>query len=283
MDFSETFNKLSERVPKPIQATYIGDDGLLKCSKCHGKRETMVKLELKDRPVEYRKAPCICKCQQEALRAEEEAIKQRDKMRRVKELRSTGFQDKQLLDWTFENDDNSHPEVTKVAKRYVEKFDELKKDGKGLLFYGGVGTGKTYIAACIANALINRGIPVMVTNFARIANKLQESFDKRQAYLDSLNLFDLLVIDDLAAERKTEYMQEIVFNVIDARYRSGLPMIITTNLSIETLKKSTDASDVRIFDRILEQCYPIEVKGVSHRRKNIVKDNEHMKGMLGLN
>jgi len=170
-----------------------------------------------------------------------------------------------------------------AAKKYAENFKDFRKDGTGLLFYGGVGTGKTYIAAAIANALVDEGISAMVTNFARIANKMQESFEGRQAYLDSLNRFELLVIDDLAAERKTEFMQEIVFNVIDARYRSGKPMIITTNLPIEELSKPQDDSEKRTFDRILERCFPIEVKGASNRRRKIVEQYEDTKTKLGLN
>jgi len=277
MDFDKTIDKLSQSVPEPTEDTYTGEDGLLHCAKCDGYRETTVALF-----GNVRKVRCICKCQKEALDAEEEARKNHEKMQRIEKLRKTGFQDGLLIDWTFYNDDGSHPEVMKAARNYVDNFKTFKKDGKGLLLYGNVGTGKTYVAAAIANALVDKGVPVMMTNFARIANKLQESFDGRQEYLDNLNKFDLLVIDDLAAERKTEYMQEIVFNVVDARYRSGLPMIITTNLSMDTIKNSQSATDNRIFDRIIEKCFPIEVKGKSHRRKNVNKEYGDMKAMLGL-
>lgn len=277
MNFDDTINNLSNSVPEPVEETYLGDDGLLHCSKCDGKRETIITFMEKERKVR-----CICTCQKEALEAEEEARRNQEKLKRIELLRRTGFQDGELMNWTFYNDDGSHPEVMKAARNYVENFKTFKESGKGLLFYGSVGTGKTYVAAAIANALVDKSIPVLVTNFARIANKLQESFDGRQAYLDDLNKFDLIVIDDLATERKTEYMQEIVFNVVDARYRSGLPMIITTNLEMETLKNPPNVSDIRIFDRILEKCFPIEVKGKSHRRKKIKEEYADMKELLGL-
>lgn len=278
MDFDRTINQLSQSVPEPVEETYTADDGLLRCKKCDGKRETIITLFNKERKVR-----CICDCQKEALEAEEEARKNEERQRRIAELRKTGFTDKQLMEWTFYNDDGSQPKAIKAARNYVENFDKLKKEGKGLLLYGNVGTGKTYIAACIANALVDKGVPVLMTNFARIANKLQESFSGRQAYLDNLNRFDLLVIDDLAAERKTEYMQEIVFNVVDARYRSGLPMIITTNLEIEAFRSPESAAESRVFDRILENCFPIQVKGKSQRRKKSKSDFEDMKELLGLN
>ena len=278
MNLDKTISDLIARVPEPVADTYLDEEGFKMCAKCHTRREALFEFQEKKK-----KVPCICKCQAEALNTEEENRKKEEKMRRVEQLRRTGFSDKSLAKCTFENDDQTHANITKAAKNYVENFSELKSKGKGLLFYGGAGTGKTFIAACIANALIDKGIPVMVTNFTRISNKLQESFEGRQAYLDSLCLFDLLIIDDLAAERKTEFMQETVYNVIDARYRSGLPMIITTNLTLDEIKNPADESDVRIYDRLLEKCFPIEFKGSSHRRKNIRDEYGDMKNLLGLN
>ena len=278
MNYDKIITDISNKTPAPQEDTYLGEDGLLTCAKCHGRREVILEVFGKTR-----KVSCVCKCQQEAIQAEDEAIEKRARMRKIEEMRRTGFTDKPLMSWTFENDDGSQPKVMHIAKNYVENFDELKATGKGLLLYGGVGSGKTYAAAAIANALIDKGIPVMMTNFSRITNKLQEKFEKKQAYLDGLNKFDLLVLDDLASERHTEYMQEVIYNVIDSRYRSGLPMIITTNLSIDTMKNPENTSDGRIYDRLLEKCFPVEVKGASHRRKNIRKDYEHMKDLLGLN
>ncbi len=277
MDFEKTINQISASVPEPTGETYTGDDNLLRCAKCDGKLETIV-----DFMGITKKVRCICKCRKAELAAEEEARKNEERLRKIEELRKTGFVDKQLLSWTFYNDDGSHPAIMKAARNYVDNFKTLKENGKGLLLYGDVGTGKTYVAAAIANALVDKGVPVMMTNFSRIANKLQESFDGKQVYLDKLNMFDLLVIDDLAAERKTEYMQEIVFTVVDARYRSGLPMIITTNLSIAAIKNATETAEKRVYDRILEKCFPIEVKGKSHRRKNVNNEYEDMKALLGL-
>lgn len=75
----------------------------------------------------------------------------------------------------------------------------------------------------------------------------------------------LLIIDDLGAERGTEYAVENVFNVIDRRYRSGKPLIITTNLHISMLTNEQSLDKKRIYDRILELCIPIGVNGASKR------------------
>ena len=159
---------------------------------------------------------------------------------------------------------------------------EFRAKGKGLLLFGNVGTGKTFYAACIANALIDRGIPCLVTNFARIANTVQGFFEGRQEYYDSLNRFPLLLIDDLAAERKTEYMQEIVFNVIDSRYRAGLPLIVTTNLTREEMQHPADITYQRIFSRLFEMCTPIEIYGKDRRCVALQNEIAGDKRLLGL-
>lgn len=105
---------------------------------------------------------------------------------------------------------------------------------------------------------------------------------EKQAYLDSLNAYVLIVLDDLGAERSTEYMNEIVYNIIDARYRANLPMIITSNLSGEDLKHPKDIAEQRVFNRVLERCFPLEVNGPDRRRKTIIREYDGMKKMLGL-
>lgn len=263
-----------------MDGTHEDEEGFKVCNECGERREMIWEVPALGKSS---KVAINCKClreEHEKQRAEEE---RKERIREIEFMRRSGFPDSELCKYTFENDNGTQPKVMEAAKKYAEDFKDFRKDGTGLLLYGGVGTGKTYIAAAIANALVDKGISAMVTNFARIANKMQESFEGRQAYLDSLNRFELLVIDDLAAERKTEFMQEIVFNVIDARYRSGKPMIITTNLPIEELSKPQDDSEKRTFDRILERCFPIEVKGESNRRRKLVEQYEDTKSKLGLN
>lgn len=255
---------------------YIGEDGLLYCGKCHTKKQTEVMLF-----GTIRRPMCLCKCEAEKRDKEEAERKQADFGRKIKDLRRTGFPESNMQEWTFENDDMTNSRVTNAMKKYVENFDEMKKQGKGLLLYGNVGTGKTYAACEVANALIDKGYPVLVTNFARIINTLQSTFEK-QEYIDSFNRFSLIVIDDLSAERDTSFAKEQVFNVIDARYRAGLPMIITTNLSIDKIKKPDDIENGRIYDRILERCFPIEVSGQSRRRKAIRESYDDMKNLLEL-
>ena len=183
----------------------------------------------------------------------------------------------------FTQDDNRNARISDVCRRYVEHWPEMKADNIGILFYGGVGTGKSFLACCIANALIDKQVRASVTNFPRILNKLQGFGEDKQEFLDKLSRYDLLVIDDLGVERDTSYSVEQVFNVIDARNRTGKPLIVTTNLSLADLQNPSSLGYARIYDRILEMC-PIRLKlaGDSRRTQNAQERRDKAKRLLGL-
>lgn len=252
------------------------ENGLLYCGKCHTPKEFrgnflgMVKV-----------VPCLCRCRADELAAEEQQRKAEKQWERIRLNRRVSFLESDMQHWNFVADDDADPRIMRAAKSYVANFTQFREQGKGLLLYGGVGTGKTFAAACIANALIDTGRTCLMTNFARVLNTLW-SIEEKQAYIDSFNQFDLLVLDDLGAERRSEYAQEQVFNVIDGRYRSGLPLIITTNLGIDKIKKPDTVGNARIYDRVLEMCHPIELSGQSRRRKKVAEEFKSMNELLGL-
>ena len=279
MSFADIFDVIEKRAAAAIK-TEAGDyekDGLLHCGKCNTPKQCSV--VFMDR---IRKPACLCKCAVEAREREEEARRLRDLAIQVQRYRSMGFPESEMSSWNFDADDGSNPKMTNAMKNYVQHFDTFRAAGKGLLLFGSVGTGKTFLAACVANALIDKGIPCLVTNFARIANTVNGLFEGKQEYYDSLNRFPLLVLDDLSAERKTEYMQEIVYNVIDARYRAGLPLIVTTNLTREELMNPADITYQRIYSRLFEMCTPIEIEGADRRHAALKNDIAATKQLLGL-
>lgn len=274
----EGIAKASENTIPVNDGDYIDDEGLLCCGKCHTRKQTIIVLangkQLKPR--------CVCKCEQERMQEEEEKRKAKELAEKVKELRKMGFPDAEMSRFTFENDDRSNEYISDVAKRYADNFTTMYSKHKGLLLFGTVGTGKTYIAACIANSLIDRGYTCLVTNFARLTNTISGMYDGKQEYIDGLDRFSLLVIDDLASERDTEYMNEIVTNIIDARYRSGKPLIVTTNLTSEELKNPRDVRKQRIYSRLMEMCIPLEVKGTDRRKKKLIDEKNEFDELLGL-
>lgn len=277
--FSQAIDNLVAATGNAIRAEE-GDylvDGLLYCHKCNTPKQIRITVLGKER------TPfCLCKCETEKRDAEEAERKHKAFLEKVKRMRKMGFPDAEMERWSFATDDQSNEKISLIAHRYVENFNQMLDKGKGLLFYGTVGTGKTFISCCIANALIDRGYPCMVTNFARLTNTISGMYDGKQEYIDGLNKFALLVIDDLASERDTEYMGEIVQNIIDARYRAGLPLIITTNLTNEELKHPAEIRKQRIYSRLFEMCIPIEVAGGDRRKAKLIKDYKEMEDILGL-
>ena len=135
----------------------------------------------------------------------------------------------------------------------MEKWAEVRAKNYGLLFYGSVGTGKTFLSHAIANALIAQGVSVLVTNFSKILNVIMSSRDRQQV-LDSMNTYQLLVIDDLGTERGTEFAREVTYSVIDQRGQAGLPLIVTTNLSLAEIRDTQDMALRRIYDRLEALC-----------------------------
>ena len=276
----EVYAKRAAEASPFEQGDYFADDGLLYCHKCNTPKQCRVQNPFFPDLTDVRS--CICKCREEELKQEKENAQRQEFMLRCEKYRRLGFADEKMRNWTFANDDMSNRTLTHAMQQYVANFEEFKAQGKGLLLYGSVGSGKTFAACEVANALIDKGHPVLVTNFAKLINTLEEQFKSRQTYIDSLNKFSLLVIDDLDAERDTEYMQENVYNIIDARYRAGLPMIITTNLTGAKLKNPDNISKERIYSRLLERCHPIEVTGADRRRAALKDGYADMRKILGV-
>lgn len=252
-------------------------DGLAHCATCHEPRQHKINIGGQDILM---KRACSCEMTQYAAQAAEAA--ERDHWHRVRGMRAVGIPDTEMRKWTFAADDGIHPEQSAKIRRYVSVWEDMRRDNVGLLFWGDVGTGKTYMAACVANALIDRLIPAYVTGFSKIINDLWNA-ENKTAYIDRLCRYELLVIDDLGAERQSEYAQEIVYSVIDARYRARRPLIVTTNLTLDEIRKPGDLSCRRIYDRILELCVPIGFKGTSRRADILRRKLENAGAVLNSN
>ena len=250
-DFETMINTMTA-APEPED--YTGADGLLYCGKCHKAKEAYF---TPDKAVIFGRDrhPKECDCQRAKREKREAAEERRRHLEAVEDLKRRGFTDQTMREWTFENDNGRNPQTEK-ARFYTDHWEEMKANKIGYLFWGNVGTGKSYLAGCIANALMEKEIPVRMTNFALILNDLAASFEGRNEYISRLCRYPLLIIDDFGMERGTEYGWEQVYNVIDSRYRSGKPLIVTTNLTLQELQNPPDTAHARIYDRLIEMCAP---------------------------
>lgn len=254
---------------------YIGEDGLLHCGVCHMPKEQRYEGIVMGRNTH----PVLCRCQLEQRAKEEAEQKAREKARHIEELRRDGFLSRSMRDWTFERDNGQNPQMP-VARKYVQNWEQMKEKNIGLLLWGDVGCGKSFLAGAIANALINQEIRVKMTNFTAIINDLSSAFEGRNEYLNRLCNYPLLIIDDFGMERGTEYGLEQVYSVIDGRYRSGKPLIVTTNLTLTEMRNAADTAHRRIYDRVLDMCVPILCRGESFRKRAAEEKYTEMKRIL---
>ena len=254
---------------------YTGEDGLLYCGKCH----TPKQFRMEAPPLEGRLLPHPCRCEQERLDREAAEQEARRHCQAVADLKRRGFTDPAMREWTFANDNDKCPQM-KHARFYVEHWDTMQEENIGYLLWGGVGTGKSYFAGCIANALMEQEVAVRMTNFALILNDLTASFEGRNDYIARLCRAPLLILDDFGMERGTEYGLEQVYNVIDSRYRSRRPLIVTTNLSLQDLQHPQDTAHARIYDRLLEMCAPIRFSGENFRKATAQDKLTRLKNLM---
>lgn len=246
---------------------YFGEDGILYCGKCRTKKETWVVLpKLLGGDGTRKKVPCLCKCEverREQMKREEEA---RQEMLRIQRIKDASMMDVRYQDATFDRfritKDNR--KAGDIAQKYVLNFSKMFASNQGLILYGPVGTGKSFTAACIANYLLARSIPVVMTSFVKILQMIQKGDE--QILMSALMEAKLLILDDMGSERSTDFALEKIYNVIDSRSRTSRPMIITTNVSLDEMLSEPDIRFKRIYDRIFETCYPVEMPGDSFRR-----------------
>ena len=254
--------------------------GLLYCGKCHTPKERAF-------PVEFmgmKKHPVLCACAAAEQKKLEQERRQRELADRVETLRREAFREIPAGEWRFEKVTGT-PALQKV-RRYADCWEEMRADGIGLLLFGSVGTGKSYAAGCLANALLDGGHSVRFVGLSDVVNRMQGlSGGERESYLSTLMKPELLILDDLGAERSTSFGREQVFDVINKRTLSGKPLVVTTNLPVGLMQQAEEIQERRIYDRILEVCVPVRFEGESFRRagatENLRKASSILAGHSG--
>lgn len=258
---------------------YYDDENYLVCGKCHTRKQVEINLEFLGRGIN--KVGCLCECAKKKRNEEMQQAKETERANTIKKLKAQGITDPRYLTARIENDDRNNVKISNAVIRYTQKWEEMKEKNMGVLFYGEVGRGKTFFAGCIANRLLEQGIPVIMTNVPALITAMTKDFEKdKPRILNQVSNVPLLVLDDLGVERDTAYGVEKLQEIIDTRYRSGKPLIVTTNLSPNELKNPVDLRYKRMYDRVIEMCTPILVEGESRRQEKAQNKREEFKQLI---
>lgn len=253
----------------------IGDDGLPHCKVCG---DLLVTEEVI--PVFNKRMPVVCSCFKEREQAEKEQKALQRKLNTVNELRKASLLGEKYKDVTFRtcdmSVDKSFQNTMQRCKKFCEISDEVLVNGYGMYIYGASGVGKTHLTACMCNELISQCRQCLFTNFFEISKMIRSTFNRNsdsEATIKKISKVDFLFLDDLGTERLKKgnedmWLQEQVYDIINARYNNRKPTIFTSNYSLNELITERGMME-KTVDRILEMSTAIiKVTGQSYRQKN---------------
>jgi DNA replication protein DnaC len=162
----------------------------------------------------------------------------------------------------------AYPEQVRVVRRFVTRISEHLDEGRSVWIEGDVGTGKTSLAMMISKAALDAGRTVAIYSLPRLMNLIRESIDDEDGvagFLDLLSSVDLLHLDDVGAQMRTDWTVEQLYSLINARYEDKRSIVFTTNLNPDKLREQLEE---RIFSRLVEMCGdPLPLHGQDRRKE----------------
>lgn len=188
--------------------------------------------------------------------------------RQAQELSETSNLGQRFLGRTFSNFDKHRDEnAFNTCVSYAGSDRLFTAERNSLVLLGGVGTGKTHLAASIVNLLLDKGIPVLFGTYIEHLEKLRQEFNTNgeRTYLARMKSVPLLVLDDVGKEKQSDWTRQVMFDVINHRYEHMAPLVITTNLGKRELESYMGAAT---YSRLCEMSGMIETKGQDNRRNS---------------
>lgn len=190
-----------------------------------------------------------------------------------KEVQIMNYYSNDLMRWTFDDAEDQNIKAIKVAKRYCEKFSEMKENSIGIRLHGEVGTGKTFLASCIGNDLISRGYSVAFIDFLSFIRKMID-YSANVAEINNYLSAQVLIVDDVDLNSLNSVEQSACFRLFNSRMHDYFVTIITTNITSADLLSTSETESLnlkRIKSRIRELCSIGVVLTGDDKRKTIGK------------
>ena len=216
------------------------------------------------------KGVMMCPCEVELEEAEKKAEEARKKQERIDRIMAMSTLGERFARASFDTwlHDPKTENCYEAVKQYADRFDNTVTDG--LCIYGNPGNGKSHLAAALVHAVVAKGYTAVFIEvpdlFAKIKATYNDDADgiSESKIINALSKCDLLVLDDAGAEKPTMWVQEKFYQIINARYKNRLPLVITTNT--KDMAGLEDVIGFRSYDRVLEMCMPLKNNGESYRR-----------------
>jgi DNA replication protein DnaC len=162
--------------------------------------------------------------------------------------------------------------TTKAAvsevRAYIDDLDRRLAEGRGLWLFGDTGTGKTTLAMLISKAALEAGRSVAIYSLPKLLARIRRTYDSEPggdnylSFFDKLTSVDLLHIDDLGAEKRSDWVLEQLYALVNERYETERSVVITTNLDHEKLEEQIGS---RTVSRLTQICDEVPLFGDDRR------------------
>jgi len=211
-----------------------------------------------------------CPCEAEALRVADEKSAKFQEQRKLREMFSISDLGEKFESAAFsqfkpvEGTENAY----KLSKRFVNEFGTELWKGVALMLWGNAGNGKSLLAASVANELEGKGKTVVFISMPNLLQKIRNTFnnnnkESEDEIMKALHTCDLLIIDDIGTEKVTDWVEDVIYRIVDGRYTRKKPIFVTSNLNPDDLGAKIGP---RSMDRLTEMCQSIHNKATSYRK-----------------
>lgn len=257
-------------LPENIQETEIILNATSECpyGNCDGSGTSLIRRRDGSRGARW------CKCREDLIKARR--LKFANIPEEFKDIKVNDF----LTDiYTGENKILAI-NAKKIVIGYIKNFESIRRTGKGLFFYSDKkGSGKTRLAVSVGNALLNKyNQNVRFLTTIALLNRIKASFDGdeiTESLIYEMSSVDVLILDDIGAEKPTEWVNNILYTIINDRMSAKKITIFTSNTNTEAL-----SLDERIRSRIDKMTIPIKMPEESIRQKQSKSENEEILKMI---